>query len=82
MQGFDEIVQFIIDALSANAAKGHGSVVTLKIAPYLKGSRGKREQTKVITADDVLDAHEILQAFDGDFRKLFGSNKNSSKKEN
>lgn len=80
MQGFDEIVQFIIDALSANAAKGQGSVVTLKVSPYIKDGRGKKEHTRVITADDVLDAHEILSRFDGDFRKLFG--KSSQAKDN
>ncbi len=79
MQGFDDIVQFIIDALSANAAKGQGSVVTLKVSPYIKGSRSKKEHTKVITADDVLDAHEVLSHFDGDFRKLFGSKSSQTK---
>lgn len=76
-QELDEVIQFIIDALSANAAKGQGSVVSIRIAPYTKkGKRDKQPQVaRAITNDDVLDAHEALERFDGDFKKLFGPRK-------
>ncbi len=74
MHELDEVIQFIIDALSANASKGQGSVVTIRIAPYAKGQRAKQGQTRtVITHDDVLNAHAMLESFDGDFKKLFGT---------
>jgi len=76
MPDIEEVIQFIIDALSANAAKGQGSVVTIRVAPYRKPKNAKTEQTtKIITNDDVLDAHEALKDFDGDFKKLFSSKK-------
>lgn len=31
------------------------------------------ERRPPMTADDVIDAHELLQGFDGDVRALFGS---------
>lgn len=76
MHELDEVIQFIIDALGNNAARGHGSVVSIRIAPYSKkGSTKAQAKERVITSDDVLDAHEALEKFDGDFKKLFGSRK-------
>lgn len=74
MHELDEVIQFIIDALSANASKGHGSVVTIRVAPYSKkGQTKKTKKARAITHDDVLNAHAILESFDGDFKKLFGT---------
>lgn len=75
MRELDEVIQFIIDAISANAAKGHGSLLTIRVAPYSKKNRPKVTAMQSITADDVLDAHEALKRFDGDFRKLFETKK-------
>ena len=72
MQELDEVIQFIIDALSSNAANGQGSVVTIRVTPYAKNNQTSPPQPKVLTSDDVLDAHEVLKTFNGDFRKLFG----------
>ena len=75
MHELDEVIQFIIDALSANAAKGQGSVLTIRIAPYAKGKETAPSKQAYISSDDVLDAHEILKTFDGDFKKVFGARK-------
>lgn len=75
MHELDDVIQFIIDALSANATKGQGSVVTVRVAPYAKSKQGATPTPKVLTSDDVIDAHEILKTFDGDFRKVFGVRK-------
>lgn len=76
MHELDDVIQFIIDALSTNAAQGHGSVVSIRVAPYAKkGRKGTTDTQRVITPDDVLDAHEALEQFDGDFKKLFGTRK-------
>lgn len=72
----DDVIQFIIDALSANAASGQGSVVSIRVTPYTKKGRPvAKEAQRIITPDDILDAHEALEQFDGDFKKLFGSRK-------
>lgn len=77
MHDLDEVFSFIIDALGSNASRGHGSVVTIRIAPYIKKDRAAGlEPEKIITPDDVLDAHEALERFDGDFRKLFETKTN------
>lgn len=73
MHELDDIIQFIIDALSANATKGQGSVVMIRISPYAKSKEGEAHQQTYLTNDDVLDAHEILKTFDGDFKKVFGA---------
>lgn len=71
MRELDEVMQFLFEALSANAARGQNSVVTIHVTPY-----GKRDQTRdivrTLTEDDVLEAHTALEAFDGNFRKVFG----------
>lgn len=77
MQELDEVIQFIIDALSANAAKGQGSVITIRVAPYAK-SKQTPPKPEVLTSDDVLDAHEVLKTFNGDFKKIFGTRKTQS----
>ncbi|MEK7461349.1 MAG: hypothetical protein AAB647_04020 [Patescibacteria group bacterium] len=78
MQELDEVIQFIIDALSANAAKGQGSVVSIRVAPYAKGKQSPPTKPEVLTSDDVLDAHEVLKTFNGDFKKIFGVRKTQS----
>lgn len=71
MNGLDEVLQFIFEAVSANAAKKHGSIVTIKIAPY--HGRKKIQKTKAITESDIINMSKVLDRFDGDFRKLFGN---------
>lgn len=78
MHELDDVIQFIIDALSANAAQGRGSVLTIRVAPYVKSKKETASQARVITSDDVLDAHERLKTFDGDFKKLFAARKGSN----
>ena len=70
MRELDEVMQFLFDALSTNAARGQNSVVTIRVTPYAKKEKAK-QVVRTITENDVLDAHEALEQFDGNFRKIF-----------
>lgn len=70
MRELDEVMQFLFDALSSNAARGQNSVVTIRVTPY--GKRDKAKQViHTLTDTDVLEAQQVLEQFDGDFRKVF-----------
>lgn len=75
MQDIDQVFQFIAEALSANAAKGQGSVVSIRVSPYTKAMKKSKAIESSITSDDVLTLHQVLKSFDGDFKKAFNIKK-------
>ena len=47
---------------------GHPPVVTIFMTPYHHKGEIRREK---VTTNDILDLHEVLENFSGDFRSLF-----------
>ena len=44
----------------------------LLVTDFQPGERERFEGAPVVGSDDILDVHEFLSGFDGDFRALFG----------
>lgn len=53
------------------AAMVRESSASNAVAGFVEAEMSKLRDD-VVTADDVLDMHEFLKGFDGDFRQLFG----------
>lgn len=71
MYNLEELLRFILDSIANNQAEGKGSVLTIQIAPYEQKDRKDRARNEKITSNDILDAHEALETFDGNFKKLW-----------
>lgn len=71
MYNLEELLRFILDSIANNQADGKGSVLTIQIAPYEQKDKKIKNENEKITTNDVLDAHEALENFDGDFKRLW-----------
>lgn len=71
MYNLEELLRLIMETISNNQANGQGSILTIQISPYGAKEKNPKTKTQKITSNDVLDAHEALQKFDGDFKKLW-----------
>lgn len=79
MPDLEEVYHFIVDSLAHHTSHGHGSLVSIRVSPYFgKGQKAAKAALKAghgtpISPNDVIEAHEALDRFDGDFRKLFST---------
>lgn len=62
--------------VQASCKRGHGPLLIL----YVIGNSAKPVQADAVTTDHVLDLHQQLRAFNGDFRTLFKQLDDQSKK--
>lgn len=61
--------------LQTICSKGHAPLLTIFVTSYQKNDKIQKIEKIKITTDDVILAHKQIEAFDGDFIKIWNEKK-------